>query len=141
MSLLHLRDGFLTGCFQPNFIVVDYFIDLLVIGDDYGIDDIEDIDWDDEFEGFMPFALLDSPDEEDLDLLGAFLVVQTSNAKCPVFVWEREGWMLYPLASSLDDFIAGKKWRGAAPDHDNMGLPYKKYAWVDEVPDDDDDDD
>lgn len=151
LGYLHLQRGFLRGWFAPVFDDLDYLCDLSAIGDDFGIDDIDDVDWEDEFGDFVPLAVLEDPDDDvdddvddddDDDLVGAFLVVRVTDTECPVYVWDADGWTLYPLAASLDDFVAGKAWQGKAPvPHDRDGAPYEAFAWADELDDDDDDGD
>ncbi len=103
LPFLHLRDGYVTGCFKATFDDADYLCSIETIGEDYGIDDAADIDW---------------------------------------YLFEQEGWMPYPLAASLDDFLAGRAWSGADPaPHDNLGEAFSAFCWTEEIPDDDDDDD
>ena len=141
LPILHLREGYLKGCFQVTFDDPDYLCDVGAIGDDYGIDDMGDVDWKRDFAGYAPFAVLDVLDEDgeiDVDAsaeLGAFLLVKVDQPECPVYLFEKEGWMLYPLAASLDDFAAGNAWAGDEPEiHDNLGLRFESFAWIDEVP-------
>jgi hypothetical protein len=145
LAFLHLKEGFVRGCFATKADDADYLCDLGAIGSDYGIDDIDDIDWSGDFAGYAPFAVLDVVDEEgevddeESSELGTFLVIKVDDADCPIYVFEEEGWMLYPLAATLDDFIAGNAWTGKDPaPHDNLGDPYEEFEWVDEVPEDDD---
>lgn len=143
---LHLREGFLRGWFEPVFDDEDYLADLDAIGEDFGIDDMDDLDWSEEFADFVPLAILeedsDDDDDDDGDVVGAFLVVQISDPECPVWVWDQDGWMIYPLAASLDDFLAGVAWEGKQPvEHARAGHPYSAFEWVDDVPDDEGDDD
>lgn len=135
LRLLELQKGYLRGRFVPRF-TGSSLCDLAEIGAEYWIDDIEDIDWGEEFADFVPFATLDDPDpepgSEGWEPSRAFLVVQVSDPECPVWVWNYDGWMIYPLAASLDDFVAGTAWRAKTPlPHDRFGgMRYQSFAWT-----------
>ena len=137
---LKLVRGFLRGTFQVDF-TDDALIDLGTLGEDFGIDDMDDVDWRGEFGDYVPFATLtDVHAEDDDEPVKSFLIVSVTEEECPVLVWDHDGWMIYPLAKSLDDFVAGVA-KAAQLEHDRAGHAYEKFAWVDEDEDEDDDDD
>jgi hypothetical protein len=137
---LKLVDGYLRGTFDVDF-TDDVLADLGALGEEQLIDDMDDVDWSGEFGDYIPFARLTDihQDEEDEPVKG-FLIVSVKDAACPVLVWDYDGWMIYPLSKSLDDFVDGIAKAGKL-DHDRAGHSYKKFAWVDPSDDDDDEDD
>jgi SMI1/KNR4 family protein SUKH-1 len=137
---LKLEHGYLRGTFDVDFMD-DQLADLNALGEDHWIDDMEDVDWEGEFGEYVPFAtLVDTHADEDDEPIRSFLIVSVKDASCPVLVWDYDGWMIYPLAKSLDDFVDGVA-KAAALEHDRAGQPYKKFSWVEEEEDEDEDSD
>jgi len=136
---LKLENGYLRGTFDVDF-TDEQLADLSALGEDHWIDDIDDIDWPAEFGDFIPFATLtDTHADEDDEPVRSFLIVSVKHASCPVHVWDYDGWMIYPLAKSLDDFVDGVA-KAQALSHDRAGQPYKKFSWVEEEDGDEDED-
>ncbi len=137
---LKLVDGYLRGTFDVDF-TDEVLADLSTLGEEQFIDDIDDVDWKGEFGDYVPFARLTDihQDEEDEPVKG-FLIVSVKDAACPVLVWDYDGWMIYPLAKSLDDFVDGVAKAGKLA-HDRAGHSYKKFTWVDPSDDDEDEED
>jgi hypothetical protein len=143
---MHLRlvNGYLRGTFSVDFLD-PALTDLAELGEQQNIDDMDDVDWPGEFGDYVPFATLvdaasEEDDEEDVEPVKGFLIVSVTDAACPVLLWDYDGWMIYPLASSLDDFLAGTA-RAKRLEHDRAGSPYKKFTWVDPGEDEDEDED
>ena len=138
---LKLVSGFLRGTVRVDF-TDDDLADLSSLGEDYGIEDMDDVDWRGEFGDYVPFATMTDAheDEDEEEPTKSVLIVSVKDPACPVLVWNYDGWMIYPLADSLDDFVGGSA--GAEEiEHDRAGHPYEKFAWVEEEDDDEDDDD
>ena len=137
---LKLVKGFVRGTFTLDF-TDDDLADLSALGEDFGIDDMDDVDWPGEFGEWVPFATMqDAHDEDGEDPVKSFLIVSVQDPACPVLVWNYDGWMVYPLAKSLDDFVDGVA-KAESLEHDRAGHPYQKFAWVEDDEDEDDDDD
>ncbi len=137
---LKLSDGYLRGTFEVDF-TDEQLADLSALGEDHWIDDMDDVDWPGEFGDFVPFATLtDTHAEEDDEPVRSFLIVSVKDAACPVLVWDYDGWMIYPLSKSLDDFVDGVA-KSPKIEHDRAGAPYKKFVWVEEEDEEDGEDD
>ncbi len=137
---LKLTDGYLRGTFEVDF-TDELLTDLSALGEDHWIDDIDDVDWPGEFSDYVPFATLTGTHaEEDDEPVRSFLIVSVKDAACPVLVWDYDGWMIYPLAKSLDDFVDGVA-KAPKLDHDRAGSPYKKFSWVEEEDEGEEDED
>src|ERR1700690_1939318 len=141
---LRLSDGFVRGTFHIDF-TDDLLADLSALGEEEQIDDMDDVDWPDEFSDYVPFARLtdahqDDDDDDDGEPVKSFLIISVTDPECPVVVWNYDGWMIYPLAKSLDDFANGIA-KAKKLTHDRAGHPYKKFAWVDASDDEDEDED
>jgi len=137
---LKLADGYLRGTFDVDF-TDDLLTDLSALGEEQWIDDIDDVDWPGEFGDYVPFGrLTDVHEDESDEPVKSFLIVSVKDAACPVLVWDYDGWMIYPLAKSLDDFVDGVA-RAGKLSHERAGHPYKKFAWVDPSEDEDEDED
>jgi hypothetical protein len=136
---LKLADGFVRGTFEVDF-TDEQLADLNALGEDHWIDDMADVDWDGEFGDFVPFATLtDAHADEEDEPVKSFLVVSVKDAACPVLVWDYDGWMIYPLAKSLDDFVDGVA-KAAKLEHDRAGSPYKKFSWIESDEDEEEED-
>ncbi len=136
---LKLVDGYLRGTFEVDF-TDDLLADLSALGEEHWIDDIDDVDWPGEFGDYIPFGRLTDAHGEEDEPVKSFLVVSVKDAACPVLVWDYDGWMIYPLAKSLDDFVDGVA-KASKLVHERAGHPYKKFAWVEEEDEDEDSDD
>jgi hypothetical protein len=143
---MHLRlvNGYLRGTFSVDFLD-PALADLSELGEQQDIDDMDDVDWKGEFGDYVPFATLvdaaaEDEDEDYVEPVKSFLIVSISDAACPVLVWDYDGWTIYPLANSLDDFLAGVA-SGKRLEHDRAGSPYKKFTWVDPGADEEEDED
>jgi len=136
---LKLVDGYLRGTFEVDF-TDDLLADLSALGEEHWIDDIDDVDWPGEFGDYVPFARLTDVHGEEDEPVKSFLIVSVKDAACPVLVWDYDGWMIYPLAKSLDDFVDGVA-KSPRIEHDRAGSPYKKFAWVEDDDEGEDDDD
>ena len=111
--------------------------DLVELGQNHNIDDVDDIDWPGEFGDFVPFAILsDAAADDDDEPVRAFLIMSVTDAACPVYLWDYDGWTIYPIAQSLDDFIGGVA-SGKRFEHAHASTPYKKYVWVADTEEDD----
>jgi len=136
---LKLVRGFVRGTFRVDF-TDDDLADLGALGENHFIDDMDDVDWPGEFGDYVPFATLEDARADDEDApVKSFLIVSVTDAACPVLVWDYDGWMVYPLAKSLDDFVAGVA-RAETLEHDRAGHAYEQFTWVAEDDDGDDDD-
>lgn len=136
--ILILEDGFLRGRFDVDFGDSD-LLDIESLGEACWIDDMYEVDWPELFADFIPFARLhdegslygDDEDDDDFpDPVRSFLVMQVSDPDAPIWVWDYDGWRLYPLAASLDDFIKGVAWQGKEPlEHIKKSYPYSAFGW------------
>ena len=125
---LVLEDGFVRGTFEVSFNDDD-LLDLPALCENHFIDELEPQHWAEEFASYVPFAtLFDANAEEDDEPVKSFLVVDVSNPQCPVLLWDYDGWSLYPLSATLDDFLAGRP-TGARTDERRVKSPYKKFRW------------
>jgi hypothetical protein len=137
---LKLENGYLRGTFEVDF-TDEQLADLSALGEDRWIDDMDDIDWEGEFGDYVPFATLtDAHADEDDEPVRSFLILSVKDAGCPVLVWDYDGWTIYPLAKSLDDFVDGVA-KAPALEHDRAGQSYKKFSWVEEDDDGEDESD
>jgi hypothetical protein len=123
---LELTDGFLRGTFQLSFDE-DCLLDIETLCENYLIDEMTREQWTEEFSQYVPLATLADAEEDNVGVK-SFLVVDVSSAKCPVSVWDYDGWYVYPLSATLDDFLAGKS-NGKRAEGDHAGEPYKKFSW------------
>ena len=137
-QILHLEDGFLRGRFDVDFGDFD-LLNPKSLGEACWIHDMYEIDWPEIFADFIPFARLhdegtlygdDDSSEDFPDPVRSFLVLQISDAEAPIWVWDYDGWRVYPLAASLEDFIEGIAWQGKEPlDHGKASFPYTAFSW------------
>ena len=128
LGQLKLLDGYVRGSFDVAF-TDPQLADLAAFGKSRGIEDMDDIDWADEFGDFVPFATLtDAFKGERAEGLKSFLIVGVKEDTCPVAVWDYDGWSIYPLAQSIDDFVAGVA-KAKRLGHNRAATPYKKFAW------------
>lgn len=94
--------GYIRGPYDMNF--VDPLLpDVAELGMNAGIHDMDDVPWRDDYAGFVPLASLSHP---DVDEPKVFLVQQVAGEENRVLLFDYEGWRLYPLADSLDQFLA-----------------------------------
>jgi hypothetical protein len=136
LGQLKLLDGYVRGTFDVEFIDAQ-LTDLAALGEDHGIDDMDDIDWPDEFADFVPFATLsDAFAGEEAEPMKSFLIMSVRDDSCPIAVWDYDGWSIYPLAQSIDDFIAGVA-KAKRLGHNRAATPYKKFSWQPATRDDD----
>jgi hypothetical protein len=117
---LDLQDGYVRGVLDIDFWAEE-LADLAQLGEAAGIDDFDDVEWDDTL---VPLALL----TDDGEAIRAFLVADVALEGCPVLLWHQEGWKLYPLAPSLDAFVSGKAGKRGSGRSD-LGEPYRRFAW------------
>lgn len=124
---LKLEDGFLRGTFSPYFSS-STLLSLYELGEESRIDELDMVDWPEDYPDFLPLAGFWYSDPYDPPK--AFLIVQVSDPECPVWVWDYS-FMLFPLAASLDDFVAGKAWDGKEPleHHHASSQKYKAFSW------------
>ncbi len=140
LGSLKLSDGYLRGTFEADF-TDEQLADLSALGEDHWIDDMDDVDWPGEFADYVPFATLtDTHADEDDEPVRSFLIVCIKDAACPVLVWDYDGWMIYPLAKSIDDFVDGVA-KSPKISHERAGSPYKKFSWIEDDEEEDEDDD
>jgi hypothetical protein len=111
---LHLDAGYLVGSFRLDF-VGEALRDPRHLGAVQGIEDLMDgvLDWPSEFPQHIPLSTLidpalDEPSADESVVVRSFLVIDASKPACPVAIWDYDGWKLYPLADSLDDFLDGR---------------------------------
>ena len=129
-EILVLEEGFVRGRFEVSF--GDYSLrDLEALGEECWIDDMYEVDWPENFADFVPFVRLIDEGAEDFDEpVRSFLVIQVSDEEAPVWLWDYDGWSVYPLAASLEDFLKGRAWEGKDPlDHHFASTPYKRFRW------------
>lgn len=67
-----------------------------------GIDDLEEVPWQADYAGYVPLAVLDSSTGPS----GSLLVVDTRTPPNAVCLFDKDGWTLYPCASSFEAFLA-----------------------------------
>ncbi len=115
---LQLDQGYLVGTFRLDF-TTEVLRDPRRLGEVQGIEQLMDgtLDWWAHFPHWVPLSTLIDPelDEPGADasvVVKSFLVIDASHPSCPVAIWDYDGWRLYPLADSLDDFLAGRATRG-----------------------------
>ncbi len=150
--VLSLKKGFLRGTFEVDF-GAEELANLEELCEVQWIDEGDTLaeEWKETFGQLVPLALLTDEDaDSDSDPVKSFLAVDAGNPKAPVYVWDSDGWMVYLLASSFEDFLAGKaparnalaKIESTIVDKKHVSkVPYEAYEWSDEEDDDDDDDD
>lgn len=137
---LKLASGYLRGTFHVDF-TDDVLSDLAALGEEHWIDDMEDVDWAGEFSDYVPFATLaDVHAADDDEPVRSFLIVSVKDPACPVLVWDYDGWMIYPLAKSIDDFVDGVA-KTKKLEHDRAGQPYEKFTWITDESEEDEDED
>ena len=131
LEYLNLRNGFVEGCFLPAFAEYRKLRDVELMAHSSGVDGLTTFTWATEFRDFLPLASLEPVHEwERRGDVGAFLVIRSKPADCPVFVLVREGLMLIPLASSLSAFMRGHAWRDSpSVPHRRLGRPYESFGW------------
>ncbi len=111
---LQLDAGYLVGRFRLDF-TAEALRDPRRLGAEQGIEDLIEgtLDWPTAFPRHIPLSTLIDPalDEPSADasvVVKSFLVLDASDPRCPVAIWDYDGWKLYPLADSLDDFLDGR---------------------------------
>jgi hypothetical protein len=83
--------------------VDELLADVAELGQSAGIYDMDDVPWNDDYQGFVPLASLSHP---EVDEPKVFLVQQVGGDSHRVLLFDYEGWKLYPLADSFDGFLA-----------------------------------
>jgi hypothetical protein len=127
---LKLEDGFIRGTFDVDYLS-PALVSLAALGDELGIDDMMkggslSVQWKTEFKGFIPLAILS---DEKGEYLHSFLVVDGAHPDAPVFLWDEEGWSLYPLSDSLSGFLLARPPQKKLLSNSHITTPYKKYSW------------
>lgn len=130
---LILEDGFVRGQFSVDFGDRD-LLDTKALGEACWIDDMYEVDWPEIFADFVPFARLfdeGADDEEEfVEPVRAFLVLQVTDPDGPIWLWDYEGWRVYPLAASLTDFVDGRAWQEKTPlEHSKASYAYSAFSW------------
>ena len=95
-------NGYIRGPYQMDFLD-DLLPDVAELGQNAGIYDMDDVPWNDDYQGFVPLASLSHP---EVDEPKVFLVHQVAGDQHRVLLFDYEGWKLYPLADSFDNFLA-----------------------------------
>jgi hypothetical protein len=110
---LTLDAGYLVGTFRLDFTAPE-LRDPQRLGEVQGIEDLINgrLDWMTEFPRHLPLSTLidpelDDPEADESVVVKSFLVIDAADARCPVAIWDYDGWSLHPLADSLDDFLDG----------------------------------
>jgi hypothetical protein len=117
---IDLADGHVQGVLDVDFWAEE-LADREELGEAAGVDDFADVEWD---KTLVPLALI----ADEGEAIGAFLVVDASDPACPVLLWHRDGWKLYPLSPSLDAFVAGKAGKGGKG-RASLGQAYRRFGW------------
>jgi Flp pilus assembly protein TadD len=94
-------EGFIRGPYHLDFDSED-LADPTELALGHGIDDADDIDWTGDYSNYLPLAGLHHPEATEPKMFLMFDV----RGKHPVVLFDHEGWTLYPLAESLDRFLA-----------------------------------
>jgi hypothetical protein len=116
---LEMGEGYLVGRFRLDF--TDQVLrDPQRLGELQGIERLANgwLDFRAEFPGLVPLSTLvdpelDGPDADACLMVKSFLVIDARDPACPVAIWDEDGARTYPLADSLDDFLAGRPTRRA----------------------------
>jgi hypothetical protein len=118
-SMLHMERGYLVGSFRLDF-TTDALRDSRKLGEMQGIELLMDgeLDWHREYPRFLPLSTLIDPDLDDpcadqSVVVKSFLVIDIRDPACPVSIWDYDDCRFFPLADSLDDFLAGRSARQA----------------------------
>jgi hypothetical protein len=93
--------GYIRGPYNLNFVDPD-LAHVAELGLKIGISDMDDVPWAEDYSAYVPLAMMWHP---KLDEPKLFLVVEVSE-DCPVLMFDYDGWKLYPIAPSLDQFLA-----------------------------------
>jgi hypothetical protein len=94
--------GYIRGPYDLDF--TDRLLtDVTELGENAGIHDMGDVPWNDDYAGYVPLASMSHP---DLDEPKLFLVHDVARPAHRVFLFDYDGWRLYPLADSFDAFLA-----------------------------------
>lgn len=96
---------------MKGFINGPYFLDFIdenlsnstELGMNAGIFDMDDCNWSEEYGDFVPLASMWHPDLKDGSK--GFLVTNVKKAGTPVLLFDYEGWTLYPVANSFNEFL------------------------------------
>jgi hypothetical protein len=93
--------GYFTGPYTLDFLD-ENLTDVVELGMAHGIDDIDDTPWSDDYASFVPLAALSHPDVDEPKM---FLVIDVDKEANPVLVFAQEGWKLFPVSKSFEDFL------------------------------------
>jgi hypothetical protein len=76
--------------------------DAVELGENAGIYDMPDVDWEARYSNYIPLASISHP---EIDEPKGFLVMDIKSKDNPVLLFDEEGWRLYPLADSFEAFL------------------------------------
>jgi hypothetical protein len=93
--------GYISGPYDLDF-TDELLADVKELGMNAGIDDMDDVPWDEDFATWIPIASMSHPDVEEPKM---FLVLDTENGTVSIF--HQDGWTLCPVSKSFAAFIAG----------------------------------
>lgn len=96
--------GFIRGPYFLDFTDPD-LANTKELGWNSGIQDMDDCNWLEDYVGYVPLASMSHPKLKEGSK--GFLVLNVAKEHAPVLLFDYEGWMLYPLADSFKDFLAG----------------------------------
>ncbi|MGH7284539.1 MAG: SMI1/KNR4 family protein [Polyangiaceae bacterium] len=93
--------GYFQGPYDLDFLDED-LADIAELGNNAGIYDMDDVPWADDYAAYVPLASMTHPEVDEPKM---FLVLDVESKKNPVFIFGQEGWKLYPIAKSFDEFV------------------------------------
>lgn len=93
--------GYISGPYDLDF-TDELLTDVKELGMNAGIDDMDDVPWEEDFAEWVPIA---SFFHEDVQEPKMFLALNTANEAVSIF--HQDGWTLCPVAKSFDAFVKG----------------------------------
>lgn len=94
--------GYIRGPYFLNFID-EALQNVTDLGMESGITDIDDCNWKEDYADYMPLASLSHPELNEGSK--CFLVMNIRDSKNPVLLFDYQGWKLYPIAESFENFL------------------------------------
>lgn len=93
--------GYIRGPYNLDF-TDDLLVDVIELGNNAGISDMDDVPWEDDFASWVPIASLSHEDVQEPKM---FLVLHAETEAVALFHYD--GWRLCKVSDSFDDFVKG----------------------------------